>query len=790
MIKNYLKIAWRNLVKNKAHSFINITGLSVGLACSLLILLWVQNELSIDGYHQNGDRLYKVYEREYYDHKIDGNYDTPGMMGAELKKGLPEVEYAINMEDGNDDHTFRVGNKILKVNGTFAGADIFNMFSYPLVKGEAGTALNSPLSMAISQKMAAMFFGNPDMAMGKTIRFENKKDFTVTAVFKDLPENTSRKFEYVINWDAYLAENPGSKSWNNSGPLTFVMLRKDANPVLVDKKITHFLDTYRTQEKSYRVEHGLQRFDQVYLHSNFEDGKITGGRIEYVRLFSIIALFVLLIACINFMNLTTAQSVKRAREIGVRKVMGAVRGVLIRQFIGESLLLTMLAVLVALVLTAVLLPAFNQITQKQIVMPLGEASFWLKLIVITLITGLISGSYPALFLSSFNPVKVLKGTLKLDAGAVWFRKGLVVMQFILSSVLIIATIVVSKQISFIQTRNLGYDRENLVYIPIEGDLGAKYDIFKNEAMGMPGIKSVSQMSNNPTFIDNSTIGVTWEGKDPNNTVAFPNIAVGYNFVHTMKLKMLLGRDFSEDYPTDSNNYIINQVTQQKLGFADPVGKSITMWGRKGKIIGLVKDFHFQSLHKQILPLIIRPVRGKLDRGNILVRTQPGKTKEALAALSKLCKEINPNFPFNYNFSDEQYQRLYKSEQIVGRLSNIFAFLAIFISCLGLLGLAMFTAEQRIKEIGVRKVLGASIASIFGLLSSEFLALVITAMLIATPIAWYAMNSWLQGFAYRTTIQWWMFALSGALIVLIALATVSVQAIKAALVNPIKSLRSE
>lgn len=790
MIKNYLKIAWRNLVKNKAHSFINITGLSVGLACSLLILLWVQNELSIDGYHQNGDRLYKVYEREYYDHKIDGNYDTPGMMGAELKKGLPEVEYAINMEDGNDDHTFRVGNKILKVNGTFAGADIFNMFSYPLVKGEAGTALNSPLSMAISQKMAAMFFGNPDMAMGKTIRFENKKDFTVTAVFKDLPENTSRKFEYVINWDAYLAENPGSKSWNNSGPLTFVMLRKDANPVLVDKKITHFLDTYRTQEKSYRVEHGLQRFDQVYLHSNFEDGKITGGRIEYVRLFSIIALFVLLIACINFMNLTTAQSVKRAREIGVRKVMGAVRGVLIRQFIGESLLLTVLAVVVAVVLTAVLLPAFNQVTQKEIVMPFGEVSFWLKLMVITLITGLISGSYPALFLSSFNPVKVLKGTLKLDAGAVWFRKGLVVMQFILSSVLIIATIVVSKQINFIQTRNLGYDREDLVYIPIEGDLGAKYDIFKNEAMSMPGIKSVSQMSNNPTFIDNSTIGVTWEGKDPNNTVAFPNIAVGYNFVHTLKLKMLAGRDFSADYPADSNNYIINQVTQQKLGFADPVGKYITMWGRKGKIIGLVKDFHFQSLHKQILPLIIRPVRGKLSRGNILVRTQAGKTKEALAAISKLCREINPNFPFNYNFSDEQYQRLYRSEQIVGRLSNIFAFLAIFISCLGLLGLAMFTAEQRIKEIGVRKVLGASIASIFGLLSSEFLALVITAMLIATPIAWYAMNSWLQGFAYRTTIQWWMFALSGGLIVLIALATVSVQAIKAALVNPIKSLRSE
>ncbi|WP_439695751.1 ABC transporter permease [Mucilaginibacter sp. AW1-7] len=790
MIKNYLKIAWRNIVKNKAHSFINIAGLSVGLACSLLILLWVQNELNIDAYHQNGDRLYKVYEQEYYDHKIDGNYDTPGQMAAELKKTLPEVEYAINMEDENDNHTFRVANKILKLNGTFAGADIFKMFSYPLLIGEAGTALNSPASIAISQKMAVMFFGQPDVAIGKTIRFDDERDFTVTAVFKDLPGNTSRKFDYLINWGAYLADHPGSKRWDNSGPLTFVMLRKDANPASADKKITHFLDTYRTFQKSYRVEYGLQRFDQVYLHSNFENGKITGGRIEYVKLFSIIAVFVLLIACINFMNLTTAQSVKRAREIGVRKVMGAVRGVLIRQFIGESLLLTVLAVSVALVLAIVLLPVFNQVTQKQIIMPFNEASFWLKLFIITITTGLVSGSYPALFLSSFNPVKVLKGTLKLDAGAVWFRKGLVIMQFVLSSVLIIATIVVSKQVNFIQTRNLGYDRENLLYIPIEGDLGGKYDIFKNEAMNLPEIKSVSQISNNPTFIDNSTISVTWDGKDPNNTVAFPNIAVGYNFVSTMKLKMLAGRDFSDNYPTDSNNFIINQVTQQKLGFTNPVGKSITMWGRKGKIIGLVKDFHFQSLHKQILPLIIHLVKGKLDGGDILIRTQPGKTKEALAGISKLSKILNPNFPFNYNFSDEQYQKLYKSEQIVGRLSNIFAFLAIFISCLGLLGLAMFTAEQRIKEIGVRKVLGASAASIFGLLSSEFLVLIIIAMLIASPVAWYALNSWLQGFAYRTTIQWWIFALSGGLVILIALATVSVQAIKAALMNPVKSLRSE
>jgi putative ABC transport system permease protein len=790
MIKSYLKIAWRNLVRNKAHTFINISGLSVGLACSLLILLWVQNELSIDAYHVNSNRLYKVYEREYYDHKVDGNYDTPALMSSELKKVFPEVEYAINMQDDNDNHTFRVGNKVLKLEGTFASADVFKMFSYPLLQGTPQTALNSPLSMAISQKMAAMFFGSPATAMGKTIRFENKKDFTVTAVFKDLPENTSRKFEYLINWDACLIEQSGWNNWNNTGPLTFVQLRSDANASLVNKKLTHFLDNYRTgKNASYRVENALQRFDQVYLHSNFEDGEPVGGRIEYVKLFSIVAVFVLLIACINFMNLTTAQSVKRAKEIGVRKVMGAVKGVLIRQFIGESFLLTILAVVVALLLASLLLPVFNHITQKQITLPFNQSSFWLRLIIITLITGFVSGSYPALFLSSFNPVNVLKGTLKLDSGAVWFRKGLVVFQFVLSSILIIATIVVSKQVNFIQTRNLGYDRENLLYIPIEGELGTKYNIFKNEIENKPGILSISKIGTTPTFIDNGTINVNWDGKDPNLTISFAHAMVGYDFIHTMKLKILEGRDFSKGFPTDSTAYIINEAVQQKIGYANPVGRTFTMWGKKGKIIGLIKDFHFKSLHEKIQPLIL-VLSPNLDYGDILIRTQPGKTKEALASLETLCKELNPNFPFTYYFSDEQYQKLYKSEQIVGRLSNIFAFLAIFISCMGLLGLAMFTAEQRVKEIGIRKVLGASVTSLFALISTEFLLLVVIALLIASPIAWYVMNYWLRTFAYRIPVEWWMFIFSGGLIIGIALATVSFQAIKAALINPIKSLRSE
>ncbi len=786
MIRNYLKVAYRNLLRNKAHTFINMAGLSVGLTCSLLILLWVQSELSVDAYHLNGSRLYKVYEREYYDHKIDGNYDTPALMARELKKVLPAIQYATSMQDENDIHTFRVGNKLLKMEGTYADADLFKMFSYPLLQGTPQTALSSPVSIAISKNMAGRFFGDPETAMGKTIRLDNEKDFMVSAVFEQ-PANTSRKFEYIINWDAYLAKYPGAKTFTNTGPLTYVMLKPGADAAQVDKQLTHFIDNYAKRRGSYYFENGLQPYRQVYLHSNFTNGKVDGGRIEYVNLFSIIAVFVLLIACINFMNLTTAQSVKRAREIGVRKVMGAVRSVLIRQFIGESLLLTVLSVMLSLVLMSLLLPVFNSITQKQIIIPFNQYSFWLKLGGLTLITGFVAGSYPALFLSSFNPVKVLKGTMKLGVSSIWFRKGLVVFQFVLSGILIIATIIVSKQVKYIQQKNLGYDRENLVYIPIEGELNGKYDVFKNNILNMPGIKAVSETSNNPTFISNSTIGVDWERKDPNNTIAFSTVGVGYDFIQTMKLKLLSGRDFSKDFPSDSASYIINEVARQKLGYTDPIGRPLTMWGQKGKIVGLLKDFHFQSLHKEILPLIIRLDRGAgLDGGYILVRTQPGKTKEALASLGALCKQLNPEFSFTYYFSDEQYQELYESEQVVGKLSNIFAFLAVFISCLGLLGLAIFTAEQRVKEIGIRKVLGASVSSLFALLSSEFIVLVV----IASPIAWYGMHVWLQGFAYRTSIEWWVFGLSGGLTVIIALATISFQAIKAALINPIKSLRSE
>jgi putative ABC transport system permease protein len=790
MIKNYLKVAFRNLVRNKAHTFINMAGLSVGLACSLLILLWVQNERDMDAFHKNSKQLYQVYERQYYDKKVNAQYYTPGVLAAEMKRVIPEVQYAVNAVF-YEQHTFKAGEKVLKIKGGSADADFFKIFSFPLIQGNMQTALSNPLGIAISQKMAVDFFGSPQQSVGKTIRLDNRKDFVVTSVFENVGTNSSVKFDYLINWFSFLDDNRWAKEWGNNTPYTYVQLRADANPDMVDKKITHLLERLDKGEKkgTFTQELGLQRFDEVYLHGNFTNGKVDGGRIGYVHLFSIVALFILLIACINFMNLTTARSVKRAKEIGVRKVVGALRSVLIKQFISESILLTSIAVLVALFLLAALLPVFNQITQKQIELPFDQPAFWLKLVLITLVTGIFSGSYPALFLSSFNPVKVLKGTLKLDSGTTLFRKGLVVFQFVLSVVLIIGTVIVSRQVNYIQAMNLGFDRDNLVYVPLEGDLGKSYDVFKNEAQKMPGIKSISLSSNPPTGISNSTVNVEWDGKDPNTNVSFSDAAVGYDFISTMKLKMVAGRDFSKDFGTDSAGYVVNEEAVRRMGYTDPIGKPLTIWSDKGKIIGVVKDFHFSSLHDKIKPLILY-YGEKAGSGIVLVRTMPGKTKEALASLEKLYKQLNPNFQFSYTFSDDEYNKLYNSEQIVSKLSDAFAFLAIFISCLGLLGLAMFTAEQRVKEIGIRKVLGASVTSLFALLSTEFLWLVAIALLIAIPVASYAMNYWLRSFAYHTPVQWWIFALSGGLIILIALATISFQALKAALINPIKSLRSE
>jgi putative ABC transport system permease protein len=791
MLKNYLKTAFRNLWKNKAFSLINILGLALGMACSLLIMLWVYDEYNVDSFHKNGTQLYSVFERQNHDGQINAFHGGPGLMADEMKRVLPEVQYATNY-GWNDLSTFEANNKIIKKEGNYAGQDFFKMFTYPIVQGNAITALKSPVDIAISKKMAEDFFGSPGKAIGKTMRYQNKKDLKITAVFDNVPKSSSAKIDYVINWQTFLDNNTWAKDWTNNGPPAYVMLRQGTDPKTFEKKITRFLDNYnKEQTKNNYIRLGIERYGDIYLHSNFKNGELSGGRIQYVRLFSIVGIFILLIACINFMNLTTARSIKRAKEIGVRKVVGALRLSLIRQFIGEALLIVTLSVFIALLIVMLVLPQFNGLTQKQILIPFNLPYFWLSIIGLLLITGFISGSYPALYLSSFKPVRVLRGSLKFSSGALWFRKGLVVFQFMLSIILIIGTIVVSKQINYIQTVNLGYDRENLLYIPLEGDLTAKYKLFKNESLQMPGIKAMTRMTNGtPTELYNGTSGIQWEGKDPNAAIEFTHSEVGYDFVKTLHLQLVQGRDFSKDFATDSIGYIINESALKIIGYKNPVGKPLTEWGRKGTIIGVLKDFHFTSLHQQITPLILRLEESTDWGGAALVRTEPGKTKQALRSLEKICKEVNPKFPFTYKFSDEEYQKLYSNEQVVSQLSNYFASLAIFITCLGLLGLVIFTAQQRTKEFGIRKVLGASAGSLFNLLSKEFLILVFIAMLIASPIAWFAMKKWLQDYEYRVDVSWWMFVIAGVLSIIIALATVSVQAIKAAIANPVKSLRTE
>lgn len=789
MIKNFFKVAFRSLWRQKGYSFLNIFGLAIGMACSLLILLWIRDEVAVDNFHAKGDRLYSVYERQYYDGKIESGHYTPGVLPEEMKKTLPDVEMSSGF-DGGQRMTFQVEDKILKEDGAFAGADFLRMFSYPLLEGSAETALAQPVGMAISRKMAVAFFGSPEAAIGKTIRNENRRDLKVTAVFEDLPSIASGKFDFLINWYAYLDDNSWAKDWGNNGPETLMLLRKDANPAAFDGKITHFLAKYnKYMSKSFYIELGIQRFGDVYLHGQIVNGKIEGGRIEYVRLFSLVAIFILCIACINFMNLTTARSVKRAKEIGIRKVVGAVRPALIRQFMAEAILLAMLSAVIALGMVLLALPAFNHLTGKEIVFPYASASFWLSLVVLTIVTGVLSGSYPALFLSNFQPIRVLKGTMRFSPATAWFRKGLVVFQFMLSIVLIIGTIVVSEQIDYVQSVNLGYNRENLVYIPLEGDLTGRYKLFKQEALQLPGVAMVSRASQSPTDIENGTLGVDWDGKDPNNTIMFTNTSVGYDFLKTMGLQLTEGRDYSPAYGTDTVGYILNEEAARRIGYKTPIGQRLTFWGKKGTIIGVVRNFHFNSLHDPIRPLIIHYGEAD-DYGQVLVRIKAGQTKTTLKGLEELCKQLNPSFPFTYQFADEQYRNLYKSEEVVHGLANCAAALAIFISCLGLLGLAMFTAEQRTKEFGIRKVLGAKAGTLFTLLSKDFLILVLVAFVPASGLAGWAMYEWLQDFAFQISLHWWVFALAGALALLIALATVSFQAIKVALANPVRSLRTE
>ncbi|MGF7038600.1 ABC transporter permease [Mucilaginibacter lappiensis] len=802
MLRNFLKTAWRNMMRHKVHTMINVSGLALGITCCLFIFLWVQDEEHIDNFHLNGKNLYTVYQTFTTNGQVNSVYSSPlkytnnkpVFLMEDIKDAIPEVKreafYATGYElPWGHAETFQVGEKTMKLEGSRAGKDFFKLFNYPIIAGNTETALRDMSGIAISRKMAAIFFKSPEQAIGKSIRYENKFNFVVSAVFEDVPAQSSLKFDFLFNWDA----QKKLLDWATNSFQTYLQLSPTADPEKTAAKINQYLQTRLDKNPGVQTQIGLQRFGEQYLHSNFVNGKPEGGRIEYVRIFSEAAIFILIIACINFMNLATARSVKRAKEVGVRKVVGSGRGSLIAQFFGESLLFSFMAMIVSVILLIVLLPAFAHFTGKQFDSPFLQASFWFSLLGLTLATGFIAGIYPALYLSSLQPVRILKGVLRFTQGAIWFRKGLTVFQFVLSIILLIATLVISRQTNYVQNTHLGYDRENLIYMRIEGSLMTKnnYLLFKEQALKMPGIAMVDRSTEAPHAMNFVVADdIKWQGKEKNASVGFKPASVGFDFLRIMKLKIAYGRDFSPAVVTDSTDaFMVNEEAVKQMGMKNPIGKWVSAWQKKGHIIAVLKDYHTQSLHEPIKPVIIDVKEGEYF-GVILIRTEAGKTKEALASLTKIYKDLNPNYPFAYQFVDQEYKKLYSSELIITQLSMVFAVVAIMISCLGLLGLVMFSAEQRVKEFGVRKVLGASLPQLTTLFASDFLQLIGIAFLIAAPLGWYAMVKWLQGFAYRIDLSWWIFALAGLISLFIAIATLSYEAVKTAMANPVKSLRAE
>lgn len=789
MFKNYLKIAWRNIRNNKVFSILNIVGLATGLLCSLLIYLWITDELAIDNYHDNIDRLYSVYQRSVYEGKADAGFSTPPVLYRELKLKIPEIEKASPMS-WKGTKTFAYEEKIFRQDGFYVGEDYFDMFSFDFLEGSLASVMASPDNIAISEEMAKVFFGSPENAIGKSLTYENKDQLRVSAVITDAGEANSNNGDFFMHWDFFLKENSWASDISNSGPPTFVMLAESADETSVATKIKGFLETYRTEEDhNYTIELGLQPYGESYLHNNFENGIISGGRIENVKIFGLIAFFVLLIACINFMNLASAGSLKRAKEVGVRKSLGAKKGSLVSQFLGEALMLSLISTVLSLALIALVLPVFNEIANKALSLLNLSALSWLGIVMVSLFTGLVSGSYPAFVLSSFKAIDIFKNNKNANSSSQWIRKGLVVFQFALTIILISGMIITSRQIDYIQNQNLGFDRHNVLIFPFQGDSTRTFSGFKERALKLPGVESVTISSNSPLGFSNGFTDVQWPGKPQDDLTVFMTMAVSADFTKTWGTEMLLGSDFSESSIADNTGYIVNETALKIMGIEDPIGKPISFWNGEAPIIGVMKDFPINTVKTAITPLIIRNGENE-NRGIVLTRISSVNVLQTMDALEKMYAEVSPEIPFDYIFSDKIYDRMYRSETIFFKLSKYFSLIAIFISCLGLFGLVMFTAQQKVKEIGIRKVLGATVGAIANLLIKDFLKLVLLGIVIGSPIAWYFMDIWLTNYEYRIDMPWWAFAFAGIIVITIALFTVSFKSIRAALANPVKSLRTE
>ena len=788
MLTNFFKIAWRNLLRNKGFSFINIAGLAIGMAAAILITLWIQHEMSYDQFHVKKDRIYEAWNKAHFSGKLQCWNTTPKILARTLEKDVPEVERAVRVYWPRN-ILFSLGEKRLTAAGNQVDTGFLQMFSFPMLKGNPQTALNDGYSIVLTEKLAKNLFGDED-PMGKILKLDNKDNFTVTGILKDLPNNSRFGFEFLTNWELVKRQGEDDSSWGNNSTRTYVLLKENASMASANDKIKGIKVRY-SKDEDPNWEMFIYPSSRWRLYSSFTNGKEDGGLIDFVKLFGVIALFILLIACINFMNLSTARSEKRAKEVGIRKVVGAQKGSLIGQFIGESIMIACIAGILALGLVQLSLPAFGKLTDKELHLDFTNIYFWLSAIGFIVFTGIVAGSYPAFFLSSFKPVKVLKGTFKAAHALVTPRKMLVVLQFTFAIILIICTSIVKQQIDHAQNRETGYDRNNLVYHFLTDELRKSYPLVKNELLSSGVATSVSRTSSPLTQGWSDTWGFEWVGKDPADKTDFDRYVADEELVKTAGFRITRGRDFNlKEFPTDSSGMILNESAVKAMNFKDPIGQIVKDDGREYHVVGVINDFILQSPYYPTKPMVIEGcsndwmnvIHFKLNAAN--------STADNLTKAEAIFKKYNSEYPFEYKFIDEEYSRKFKAEERTGTLAALFAGLTIFISCLGLFGLATYMAENRIKEIGIRKVLGASIPGITALLSKDFLKLVMISFVIASPVAWWMMDKWLQDYPYHVNIHWYVFAIAGLLSFLISVLTVSYQAIKAAVANPVKSLRTE
>jgi len=791
MFKNYFKIAWRSLKRDRRSTILNLVGLSTGLACTLFIWLWINDELSMDRYNDNDEQLYQVMQNIKHDGEIETTPNTAGLLANALAAEMPEVEHAATVVPASwfsSNGTISFGDARLKAGAQFISKDYFSIFNCKFLEGDKSRITTDKHSIAVSSELAMKMFHTTHV-VGKTIEWNlNEFDgsYLITGVFKKNPVNATERFDVLFNFDLFVEKRPGMLKWGNSDPRTYVLLRPGTNTEQFNAKIKNFVES---KEKNSGKTLFIRRFSDQYLYAQYKDGVQAGGRIEYIRLFSIIAAFLLVIACINFMNLSTAKAASRIKEVGIKKVIGAGRGALILQYLGESVMMSFLSLILAILVLILLLPAFNSITGKELSFNCSTQLVF-TIISITLVTGLIAGSYPALYISGFKPALVLKGKLKTSAGELWVRKGLVVFQFALSVTAIVAVITVYRQVNYIQSKNLGYNRDNVIdfSIPLAMDSTSISNAvsFINEVRNIPGVVSAGSHFHNLMGDHGGISGFEWPGKDPSKDISFANLEMGDGFLQTVGIKIKEGSNFS--YNANAQNEIIfNEAAIKEMGLKDPIGKTIKFWGMKKQIVGVAKDFNFESLYETVKPCFFRmyPIGP-----NVVARIKAGTEKQIIAQVQKSYASFYKGLAFDYKFLDEEYQALYTSESRVAVLSKYFAGLAILISCLGLFGLAAFTAQRRQKEIGIRKVVGASVSSVVMMLSKDFLKLVVLAALIAFPFVWWVMNNWLNNFAYHIPISADIFLIAGLSIVFITLLTISFQSLKAAIANPVKSLRTE